>query len=224
MVSSISPQSNGGLAELLRSLQKEQEALLGDAVPESIVSQSLVAFTSKPPFAHSSSANPMSQHFTSNGRETSRYVQATLAEFQTSKQVATQQTSRVSALLDSLGGIKVGDEKGSIHTAAWYEMQMRRIQNVETSEESERNLNEIKDNITQKAQEATAPKDANGNPIDELPNENTGESTPMPEISGSNPAPTPDVSIAPAFDVAPVSVPAVTISSILTTYSVDIIV
>lgn len=208
MVSSILQSSvGGGLQELLRSMQKEQEELLDPTNPASALEPALDSLSLSPQTTNASTSM-MAGNFASTEREDSKYINASLNSFSVAKQMDNQATNRVTALLDSLGGIQgptlydgTGSKRGIPEAAI--QRAMKRIQNVEAQEATERNLEEIKDGIKEKAQEAAAPKDENGNPIEGLPTESAGETAPMPEISGSNPAPAPDVSAAPTPAPAP---------------------
>lgn len=132
--------------------------------------------------------------------------------------------------MNTLGGVQgpsLYEGKGSKggRPEATIQLAMKRVKDAEEHETSERNLEEMKEEIKQRAQEAATPKDENGNPIDiGLPIENAGEAAPMPKISGSNPAPAPEVSSAPAPDVAAVSVSSPEVSTPVTSskQSIDI--
>lgn len=208
MLSTISQGSENSLFDMLRSIQKEQEEMLKGVAPDDLAVQPINE-VNRSFSAHASPSNLMSQNFAPAERKESKYINAALVSFQVSKQVDTQQTSRVNALLGTLGGIqgprlyKDGESKGGVPEAT-IQLAMKRIKDAEEHEASERNLDEIKKKIEEKTAEATAPTDANGNPVEVLPPESAGEAAPMPEISGSNPAqaPAPDISAAPASEVA----------------------
>lgn len=158
---------------MLRSKRGGEDAMLAgmSTVPMDTTSRML------PP-----SGNMIAGNFASADRGQSQYLTATLNSFSVSKQMQNQADNRVTALLDTLGGIKVGETKGNVRTPAWIEMQLRRIMYVETQEESQQNLDDIKDDIEKRAKEANAPKDENGEPIENLPTEGV-EAAPSPEPS-----------------------------------------
>ena len=223
MVGSVSQWAGSSLYDMLRSLQKEQEELLEATTAETLTAQAMETVGSQAVSSHAASSNLMSRNFASAEREESKYLKASLDSFTLDKQLNNQASNRVNSLLNSLGGVAF-ESKGADHAPAWYEMQMRRIQNAESAESSERNLDEIKENIEQKAQEAAAPTDANGNPVESLSTGNAGGAAPMPEISGSNPAPAPDVPAATAPAAAPAPMPEVSASAAPSAPSIDIIV
>lgn len=189
------------MQEILRSLQKGQEELLKEATPAAVAAQATGAVPTQSPLGQAVSSI-VSQNFASAERSESKYINASLASFQASKQMDVQQKSRVSALLDTLGGIqgpRLYEGGGSKAGApqATVQLAMKRMKDAEEHETCKRNFDEIKKNIQEKTAEAVALKDENGKPIESLPAEGTDTATPMPETSESNPALVPGVSSAP---------------------------
>ena len=217
MVSNIDQGAGGGIYEMLRSMQKEQEAMLEEASAAELAGQSPVPVASQHASTQTASSNLLSRNFATAEREESKYVNATLNRLSVDKQLQTQATNRVTALLNTLGGIqgpKLYDgtgSKGGIPEAT-IQLAVKRIQNVETQEESERNLEEIKKSIERKAQEVAAPKDENGEPIDGLASGSAGEAASMPEIRSPGLSSMPQASVAATPDAVSVEVPAASVS------------
>lgn len=241
MVSQISQllSGTGTLQETLQQLQIGEEELLEQQA--NLASSTLKATTDTLSLSTeaknlSGGSNMMSRNFAGGRENDSKYVNANLAGLQAVKQMQNQATSRVSGLLNSLGGIQgprlydgVGS-KGGVPEAT-IQLAMKRIKDADSQDASERNLEETKECVEARAAEAMAPKDENGNPI-ETGTMGTGEAAPMPEISGSKPvpaaniAPTPDsaasVAAAPAPEVAAAPAPDVSAPVAPTTQSIDI--
>lgn len=213
MVNNILQGTGSSWFALPSPVQKRPEEMLGEPLKEGPLAQTSVADSQAALPAQAAASNLMSGNFVSAGQEESKYLKATLSSFTVNKQLQNQSTNRVTALLDSLGGIqgpKIYEGVGSKHSIpeATIKLAMKRIIDAEEHEASERNLAEMKEKIEQKAQEAAAPKDENGQPIETgLPAKNAGESAPLPEISAPNPTPAPEISTAPEPDVAPDAAP-----------------
>jgi hypothetical protein len=205
MVSGISQSAGGSLQELLRSLQQGQEAMLEQSGFASATRASGLDSIFISTQAADASSNMMSGNF-AGATEQSRYIAASLAGHHAEQQAALSfHRTLTAAAADILAAN--GIDASRCDTAAGAGMEMRRIRNTKTLEASGRNLDEIKENIEQKAHEAAAPKDENGNPVGGLPGGSAGEAAPMPEISGSAlplapeaaapPAPTPEAAATP---------------------------
>ena len=203
MITGVSQSPSASLKDMLRSVQKEQEEMLGGVGAESLTAQTLEALPDRS--AHASSSNVMSRNFASAEREESKYIKAR----QAGQEAVNQQLDRQKAILniglaelDALG--EEGRKNYALRALIGRKTARRMLEEGQRAvrEESERNLEEIKDTIEKKAQEATGQVDADGNPANGLPTGNTGEDAPMPETSASDPAPLPDASTAPAPEVS----------------------
>jgi hypothetical protein len=208
MVNGISQGTGNSLFDMLRSMQKEQEEILG----ENLTSQALETVKAQPLSASvSSSSNMMSQNFASAEREESKYIKAR----QTGQEAVNKQSSRQMAILTAgMASLDTIDSDNYALRSLNGQKAARRMHEEgqqTVREESEKNLKEIRENIEEKAQEAAVPTDANGNPIEGLPTIGSGEAALMPEIFGSSPAP--DVSAAPTPDVAAVPAPEIATSA-----------
>ena len=190
------------LMEMLRSLQKSAKDMLGEAGAASLAS--LVSAAPLPLPDASASANAMAGNFASAPSSESRYMAAAKQSFVVAKQQNIQETGRVAALLETLGGYQGPqlydgvDSKRSIPEAT-VQLALKRIRDTVVQETSERNLEEIRDGIEKNAAEATAPKDENGDPIEGLTTEDAEVTAAPPEIS----APPPDAESAELLQEAP---------------------
>lgn len=240
MITSISQSAGSSLQELLRSLRKEQEEMLEQAAAETLATQTLQAAGAQTASAHVASSNVMSRNFFDSNYKRSEYVQASIDDKQLEGTYANKMNSMMNSLMAqaSIWDLqrRFGDKDHPIENTYVIGTRLvttssqatNRIQREETYEASEKNLDAIKDDIERKAQEAIAPTDADGNPIEGMPTKSTGEAAPMPEISGSNPAldaaaaPAPEVSAAVAS--TPVPAPEVSFPVVPSTPSIDIII
>ena len=220
MINSISPEIGSGLLDMLRSLQKGQGEMLEESLSDDLTAQAMTIADSQTAYAGASS-NLMSGNF-AGATEKSRYIEADLAGRQAQQQMmmrSHQVLQAAAAGMLAANGIDAS-RPGSVAGAG---MEMTRISNTKALEASRRNLDEIRENIEHKAEEAVRPTDENGNPV-----ENTTEAAPLPEISGYNPAtaPAPEMSAAPAPDVATIAVsaPEVATPSAPSVPSIDIMV
>lgn len=221
MLNGISQGTGNSLFGVLRTRQKEQAELPNESINELPAAQTV----STP----AASSNLMSRNFVSAEREESKYLKARKA----GQEAVNNQANRQMAILNA--GLA---ELSSLDGSGGYAMRSligqktaRRIQEEgqqAVREESERNLKEIKDNIEEKTQEAVAPKDENGEPIEKGTTAGSAEATPIPEISVSNqaPAPAPDVSEAlpPNTAQAVTPTPEISIPSAPPIQSIDLIV
>ncbi|MDL2306559.1 hypothetical protein LJC48_00830 [Desulfovibrio sp. OttesenSCG-928-C06] len=206
MIDGVRATGGGGLQELLRSLQKDEMESLEEQVAGGAAVQQLAG---EIPILEQA-GSIMSRNFVSANTGESRYLAAAKNTLALKSRMAAQQTGRVNALLESLGGIQLPrpyDGGGSKAPAnkAYIQQAMTRIKNTEAQEASERNLDELKKNVEQKAQEAAVPKDENGEPIYIMPESGGVAPAPMPAPSAPAPLPAPEVGSAPAAS-APVDV------------------
>lgn len=202
MVSKISDflsQSGAMQQDLLQELQIDQKELLEQNLSAAALMGATDTLTLSSG-AKKQSSNMMSKNFAGGRENDSKYVNANLAGIQAAKQMQIQATNRVAGLLNTLGGIQgpraydgVGS-KGGIPEAT-IQLAMKRIQNADSQDASERNLEETKERIEARAAEAMAPKNENGEPIESPPTGEDSGFAEMPEISSATPA-------APATDVA----------------------
>ena len=121
-----------------------------------------------------SSRNMLEGNFVSQTFEESAEISSLKKSFAVGVQMQHQFSNRMNSLLDSLGGIhgptlytEPGSKGGALPDAV-YDQMTRRIKNIEAQESSQRNLDELKEDIAQKADEAATPKDENGDPIETL--------------------------------------------------------
>ncbi|CAK7022261.1 MAG: hypothetical protein DELT_02459 [Desulfovibrio sp.] len=233
MVSSISQSAGSGLYEILRSTRNEQENLLEAAATETLTAQAVQSVNSQASNAHTAPSNMMARNFASAEREESRYTQATIQGLKVNQQM---NDSKQNTLMSIMQQAKMEYENAET-TGEKYKALKRAEQKInwhqqdevrESAEET--HLKESKESLEEKVKEAMAPKDGNGQPIETGISE-TGEAAPMPEISGSNPAPAADIAPtpAPAASVAAAPVPEVatpspdvSAPSAPTTQSIDI--
>ncbi len=203
------------LQEMLQQIQLGEEDLLEqqEVLVSTALTESIDTLTVSRKAKSLASSAVMSHNFADGHTSESTDIDAHLAGLQAAKQLQNQADNRVMGLLNSLGGIQgpslygeVGS-KGGIPEAR-IQLAMKRIKDADAYDASERNLEERKESIEARAAEATAPKDENGEPIE---NPASGEATPLPEISGATPASTPEAASSPAPEV-PAAVPPALIS------------
>lgn len=213
MVSNISQGTGSSLFDMLRSMQKEQAA------------QALETVGAQTASFHAASSSSMSCNFYNSNYERSGHVQSTID----GRRLYSEYFSRMNSMLNSLAGQAiVWDSQrafgGVILIENTYINGMRlttaagqaasQMQQWEASESAGKNLDEIKDDTENKAQEAAAPTNANGDAIEAGTTGGAGETGPMPEVSGSNQA--------PGVATVAVSAPEVATRSAPSTPSIDI--
>ncbi len=204
MITKISQSTGGALQELFRSLQKEQAELLEKSTEETLNTQALETAGLQSAAGHPTSSSLMSRNFFDYNYERSEYLQANID----GKRLEGSFANKMNSLLNSLtsqaaiwdmernfgGAVKIENTYViGTRLATASEQATNRIKQEETSEASEKNLDEIKDEIERKAQEAATPADADGNSAENLSTESAEEDTSMSGISGSNSAPASDV-------------------------------
>lgn len=247
MISSISQGSGGGLMEeVLRSLRKGQEEMLEEAAVETVTAANAQFVPS-----HATSSNVMSRNFFDRDYQKSEYIQASLTGFQLDKSQQNKMASLVTSIQADMaiivarrkanltsGGIACETTADPKYICAYMANQrgQHRLDNIQNEEEvnaSEDALEKNKQRIEEKAREAVTPIDANGNPIELATPGSSGEAAPMPEISGSNPAPAPNAArhapaastaAAPEIAFTPALAPEVSTLVVPSSPSIDIIV
>ena len=187
----------GGFALLQRLQEVQEEAAKPD--PQAVVEPAAVSELPRT----SSSSNPMSGNFYNAAHEQSKYVQSSLEGKRQESAYANKMTSVVTSLISQASlwdqNRHFGDKNHPIEntyvignrlTTASSKV-MRQVQEEETAKESKKNLDEIKEDIEQRADKATAPADENGKPIEAAPSEDAEKEAapPVPETSASTEAP-----------------------------------
>lgn len=117
--------------------------------------------------------NLMAGNFAGATGEQSRYIQATLQSFEVERQVVLASKEVLTAVAASMVAAS-GIDADRASSPAGASMEMRRVSNTKTLEASGRNLKEVREEIEARAEEATAPKDANGNPIPDISDTEAG--------------------------------------------------
>lgn len=232
MVGNISQGSGNGLFDMLRSQRNEGTETLEVSSPEAPAKRAPGAADASPAPSRAASANMMAQNFASAEREESRYITARKTAFQTDGDMANRQNSILNAGLAELNSLSDKDSTNYAVRSLIGKKAARRMlreQQQSAAEESQRNLKEIKEKIEEKAQEASAPKDENGNPIETPSVGNAAEAAPAPEISSGSTTPLPasEVSVAPeaaAPDPAIAATPAPAPTPAPSAPSIDIVV
>lgn len=173
----------------------ELEADMAEALAGEVTE--LAGVTTPSSFSGASAANVMGNNFVSASSDESRYLAASKQSHKIMAQVFNQQNSRLSGLLNSLVGVGASPPESLGTAAGAYLFLKRQIKDAEDLEASRRNLDEIKDNIDQKAREAAAPKDENGKPIEGAFIEDGRPPAPLPEVAEPAQPPPPDTAPAP---------------------------
>ncbi|WP_461210960.1 hypothetical protein [Desulfocurvus sp. DL9XJH121] len=160
----IGSTSNLGLASDISSLASAASASVSTASAATTSASST-----------SGSSNLLAGNFVNAASETSKYIEARLGAFQIQNSIENAQASSASSLLDAAGGLFFlkddggggGDRKyveGVLHKLK-VDRLAKNQKNKEAIEHSEPVLEESRDQIEDAAQEATAPTDANGEPL-----------------------------------------------------------
>jgi hypothetical protein len=180
----------GSMASGLRAngvaVAKEREAASAASSSQSVadtVTLSSLAATAAQPSTTSSRSGPsnmLARNFASFTRETSKYIEASLNAFKINDMIADAAAQPASTLLDMAGGLFFAHEPSGFEdveaggNSKYVDAILKRLEvdrlakskkNRDTAEESEEVLEEARDDIEQAADEATAPKDADGNVI-----------------------------------------------------------
>ena len=182
-VGSVGTQGMAGMMqELLKELQeelleqekrlleeagslKQVEQLLDPAFLESLAAGTSMedgqSFSDKAA-ALKNNGNLMSRNFMDDRRDPSRYLTSMLDTFQMDKEAQLTLQQRMSEFMGEMGGEAT---PGEGRPAYFDNMIKNRMKGKRAAEAFERNLEESREAIEKKAEEATAPKDAEGNPI-----------------------------------------------------------
>ena len=185
--------SIGSMAFGLRAngvaVEKEREAASSESSSQSAtdtVTLSSLAATATQPSAttpRSGPPNMLARNFASFTRETSKYIEASLNAFKINDMMADTAAQPASSLLDMAGGLFFAHEPSGFEdveasgNSKYVDGILKRLEvdrlaknkkNKDTAEESEEVLEEARDDIEQAAEEATAPKDADGDVISEV--------------------------------------------------------
>ena len=159
------------LQELLDKQQEELQEQLPSAaksVADSLAEQSAAAggdkvvLSSRQVLAEASSSM-MAGSFVKSGSAAdnmSDYVKANMAAAEAANRLSSGLNKTLSSVLK-----EAGIDPKEVASAAGADMAMRKLSNRKTGEAHERNLDEIKEKIEEKTEEAMAPTDANGNPV-----------------------------------------------------------
>ena len=186
-------ESIGSMAYGLRAngvaVEKEREAASAESssqsVADTVTLSSLAATATQPSTTGSRSGPPnmLARNFASFNRETSKYIEASLNAFKINDMMADTAAQPASTLLDMAGGLFFAHEPTGFEdveasgNSKYVDAILKRLEvdrlaknkkNKDTAEESEEVLEEARDDIEQAAEEATAPKDADGNVISEV--------------------------------------------------------
>lgn len=167
------------------------------------------------------SGNVMSGNFYNRDFEQSKYVEFRLDTFRQEKQAANSMSAMLGNLMAQasvMGFNNVRDSSGrltseyviALRLKRRAEEHMERERQKEVNANAERHLEKTREHIAEQAEEALAPKDENGIPIEMLPEAGTG--APAPEGPAEIPAETPAVqeqAAAPAETGAPAALPTV---------------
>ncbi len=205
MITEISQNDAGSLQELLRSLRKKQEESLKEVLPDEMGAEAVAKVGAPAVSPHASPSNPMSRNFVSTERDTSRYVDAQLDSFQISTQMRTSQESTLVSVLDAFGGITGpslydlhGNRKNGGATDAEIRRWLERRDADKLMKEAQEELEKRKEAERAAAAEALATGELlEGQTAKTVPVANGAErAVPIPDSSGSNPAPAPDAAVA----------------------------
>lgn len=189
----------GSLSNMLKKTQDVQQEILEQSPRE--VLASVIPQTVPNSFSGSSS---MAGNFAKSGSIESHQSSVVLAQ-KAAKKALSAQSLRQNAIL-AAGLAELATAQSLAEQIAIGKRAKERIlreKHQATIEASERNLDEIKDDIEQKAHEALAPKDAEGNPIETQGNEDTTE-TAVSHPDFDEPTVSPDL---PAADITPPDIP-----------------
>lgn len=218
MVSNISRDYGNSLHGVRRAQQSERLKILETSATETATSQSVEAAAARTTAPLTMNSGIMASNFVSAGCEKSKYVNAKLTAFQSDNDMAARQSAILSAGLTELSALSEKDSENYALRALIGRKAARRIQREQqqsAAEESQRNLEEIKDTLEERAQQAAMPQDKNGVPIEKAPNESTGENAPAPEKSADQPKPAPPPTVdvpAPEIATPTLSAPAINIT------------
>lgn len=191
--------------------QSAVSAIHTSPTPETAQLSLAIQKTGKTSSGHS---NLMAGNFT-GPTERSQYIEATKTSFQVKQQMVLRSHQVLAAaaaeMLEAAGidRTRCGSDVGAA-------MEMRRISNKKTLEEFKKNQDEIQENIEQRAEEAMAPKDAEGNPVPDVTGTGSG-SAPV-----ADPAPTTAPETAPVESAGGGAVPEVATPEIASAVAISV--
>ena len=152
----------------------ERAALLQDSgtVLRDLAIRSLQPDIPSEDFAALGSNNLLARNFVGGSEMDNKYIQATIDSFKTMRDMQNSLNQQGMTLLDAMGGIggysHGGSENASVNAIfAGLEAERKSKQMIsrETVENAEENLEDTRETIEAKAEEALAPKDTDGKPI-----------------------------------------------------------
>ncbi|MHC1711051.1 MAG: hypothetical protein AB9872_02720 [Solidesulfovibrio sp.] len=170
-IEGVSAASLLGNTGIQRTLKKSEEtSSLTSALAASnasLVGASVVSLATQ------SASNMMSRNFVQATYERSRFVDATIASRQTEQSYSNKMNSLLSSMQSQFtqiaSSIQVSSSDSTyvaaIISGEKIERTVEQVKDQEVSEKSEEDLKDTREALDQKAQEALAPKDADGNPL-----------------------------------------------------------
>ncbi len=136
----------------------------------------------------------MARNFVGADDKESRYLSATLASFSAMKKMRQSEQNTMTSILETFGGISgpsLYDPHGNTKSVGATEAEIKKILKMQAAkkimEDAEEDMRDTKKRLEEKAQEAAAPKDANGNPIPDVTNAGSGPA--LAEVQAVPPAP-----------------------------------
>ena len=162
--------SSGSLQELLQGknqLQKENlpEAALEESGGNEVLNRAMRAAQAKRVKNTPDGSNMMSRNFAASEGKDTKYLDAVRVGLQTGRDMGNRQNSILSAGMAALNAVDADDYAQRNLMGMQAARRMREEQETTVREESERNLEENRKRIEEKAQDAMAPTDAEGNPL-----------------------------------------------------------
>ena len=182
-IDAVAPQEPGLIASL--RAMREAKAMPGQnaPVPES------APVPPSPTASGSGSSNLMARNFTSAENTQSRYITANIAGMKAAEKMKDQEQSAATSIMQTAKiqyeSAESAGEKYKALKRAERSLDYNRTDEVRKSSE-ETHLKKSKKAIEDQAQEALAPKDENGNPIESIPTGDVGAAV-TPEISTTAP-------------------------------------
>ena len=132
--------------------------------------------------------NMMARNFASAETEPSRYITARLESFSIVTMMKRAEESSITSLLDEFGGLAGpsiydphGNNKGGGESEAAIRRKLMQKAGKRIMEDAEEDFKKTRERLEDKAEEAVAPKDENGNPIPDATAPNSA-SAPLAEV------------------------------------------
>lgn len=175
----------------------ERAALLQDSgtVLRDLAIRSLQPDIPSEDFAALGSNNLLARNFVGGSEMDNKYIQATIDSFKTKRDMQNSLNQQGMTLLDAMGGIGGYSHGGSeneyvnaIFAALDAERKSKQMISRETVENAEENLEDTREAIEAKAEEALAPKDADGKPV-VAPEDTAAQTTPSAIAPNENASP-----------------------------------